>query len=223
MTALLLLGPWTPMLFQGEEFGATSPFCYFADLGDDKLKEGVRKGRFEFLSQFPSAASPETQKILPLPHDVRTFENSKLDWSEREKNQGFVRLHRDLLKMRREDSRFSLQLRGRVDGAVLGRESFLLRFFGERDDDRLLIVNLGYRCELHQACEPLLAPPLDMEWEMIWSSDSPQYDGPGRVDIVPDDNWLLPAEAAVVFRARARTKPRRKPKKRWGIVPPENK
>jgi maltooligosyltrehalose trehalohydrolase len=223
MTALLLLGPWTPMLFQGEEFGATSPFCYFADLGDDKLKDGVRKGRFEFLSQFPSAASPETQKILPLPHDVRTFENSKLDWSEREKNQGFVRLHRDLLKMRREDSRFSLQIRGRVDGAVLARECFLLRFFGEGDDDRLLIVNLGFRRDLTQACEPLLAPPLDLEWEMIWSSDSPQYDGPGRVDIVPDDGWLLPAEAAIVFRARARTKPRKKPKKRWGAAPPEDK
>lgn len=221
MTALLLLGPWTPMLFMGEEFGATSPFCYFADVGDDKLKEAVRKGRFEFLSQFPSAASPETQKILPIPHDARTFENSKLDWSEREKNSGQVKLHRDLLRMRREDSRFSRQIRGRVDGAVLGRESFVLRFFGERDDDRLLIVNLGFRRDLNWACEPLLAPPLDMEWEMIWSSDSPQYGGPGRVEIVPDDGWMLPAEAAVVFRPRARAKPRKRPKKRWGTQPEE--
>jgi len=53
-----------------------------------------------------------------------------------------------------------------------------------------------------------------MKWELIWSSDSPQYDGPGRVEIVPDDGWLLPADAAVVFRPRTRTKPRKKPKKR---------
>jgi maltooligosyltrehalose trehalohydrolase len=214
MTALLLLGPWTPMLFQGEEFGATSPFCYFADVGDDKLKEAIRKGRFQFLAQFPSAAADETQRMLPIPHDMRTFENSKLDWREREKNAPLAKLHRDLIKLRREDSRFRLQLRGGIDGAVLGGECFVLRFFGANDDDRLLLVNLGCRAELIPIPEPLLAPPSGKEWELIWTSDSRQYDGPGRVDITPDEGWLLPADAAVVFRPRARTKARKKPKKR---------
>ncbi len=213
VTALLLLGPWTPMLFQGEEFGSTTPFCYFADVGDDKLKEAVRKGRFQFLAQFPSAASAETQQLLPVPHDNRTFQTSKLNWQEREKNTAFVRLHRDLITLRREDSRFRLQPRAAIDGAVLGRDCFLLRYFGENDDDRLLIVNLGCRSQLTAASEPLLAPPLHSEWELIWTSDSPQYDGPGRVDIVPDEGWLLPADAAVVFRPRPRTKPRKKPRK----------
>jgi maltooligosyltrehalose trehalohydrolase len=214
ITALLLLGPGTPMLFQGEEFGATSPFCYFADVGDEKLKDAVRKGRFEFLAQFPSAASAETQKLLPIPHDAHTFENSKLNWDEREKNEGLVNLHRDLIKLRREDSRFRLQIRGGIDGAVLGYECFVLRFFGENDDDRLLIVNLGCRTELTPLSEPLLAPPFNREWELIWTSDSTRYDGPGRVDIVPDEGWLLPANATVVFRPRLRTKARKKPRKR---------
>lgn len=214
MTALLLLGPWTPLLFQGEEFGASSPFCYFADVGDDNLKEAIREGRFKFLAQFPSAASRETQELLPVPHDERTFATSKVDWSERERNTAWVKLHRDLLKLRREDSRFSRQIRGAVDGAVLGRDCFLLRFFGPENDDRLLVINLGCRSEFSPASEPLLAPPFAMKWELIWSSDSPQYDGPGRVEIVPDDGWLLPADAAVVFRPRTRTKPRKKPKKR---------
>src|SRR6059058_6411059 len=61
MTALLLLGPWTPLLFQGEEFGASTPFRYFSEAGDDKLREAVKKGRFEFLAQFSSAASSEVQ------------------------------------------------------------------------------------------------------------------------------------------------------------------
>ncbi len=214
MTALLLLGPWTPLLFQGEEFGALTPFCYFADVGDEKLKEAVRAGRFKFLAQFPSAASEETQRLLPAPHDARTFEQSKLDWNERERNSVWVRLHRDLLKLRREDSRFRLQIRGGVDGAVLSRDCFVLRFFGEADDDRLLVVNLGCRSELRPASEPLLAPPLEKEWELIWTSDSPQYGGPGRVDIVPDAGWLVPAYAAVAFRPRPRTRPRKNPKKR---------
>src|SRR6266702_5124396 len=45
MTALLLLGPWTPMLFQGEEFGAPSPFMFFADIGDAPMREAIRRGR----------------------------------------------------------------------------------------------------------------------------------------------------------------------------------
>ena len=55
MTALLLLGPNTPMLFQGQEFNASSPFMFFADFESD-LAAAVRRGRGEFLLQFPSIA-----------------------------------------------------------------------------------------------------------------------------------------------------------------------
>src|SRR5204863_4815527 len=109
MTALLLLGPWTPLLFQGQEFGATTPFFYFADVGDARLKEAVRKGRFEFLAQFPSAASAESQAILPVPHAVETFDKCKLDWAELDRNVALVRLHRDLIHIRRSDPRLSGQ------------------------------------------------------------------------------------------------------------------
>src|SRR5437879_60645 len=54
MTALLLLGPWTPLLFQGEEFGASSPFLYFADLGDESVRQATRRGRAELLAPFLS-------------------------------------------------------------------------------------------------------------------------------------------------------------------------
>ena len=53
LTALLLLQPQTPMLFQGQEFGARSPFLYFAD-HKPELAKLVRDGRLEFLAQFPS-------------------------------------------------------------------------------------------------------------------------------------------------------------------------
>ena len=74
MTALLLLGPWTPLLFQGEEFGASTPFLYFSDVGDEKLREAVKKGRFEFLAQFPSAASKDVQARLAVPYEIETFQ-----------------------------------------------------------------------------------------------------------------------------------------------------
>jgi len=116
--------------------------------------------------------------------------------------------------LRREDSRLSRQIVGGVDGAVLGAESFLLRFLSEQNDDRLLIVNFGRRQRLVPTPEPLLAPPSGFEWELLWSSESARYDGPGTVDLATEEEWILPAEAAFVLRPRLRTKPRKQPKRR---------
>ena len=212
MTALLILGPWTPLIFQGEEFGASNPFTYFSDVGDANLKEAVRKGRFQFLSQFPSLASDEAQERLPVPSDPDRFTQCKLDFFERDKNKELYDLHIDLLKLRREDSRFSLQLPHKLDGAVLSPTSFVLRYFGDHNDDRLLIVNLGLRQELAPAPEPLLAPPLGFEWETLWSSDAARYGGPGASTVATQMSWTLPAEAAVALRLIPERAPRPNPK-----------
>jgi maltooligosyltrehalose trehalohydrolase len=213
MTALTLLGPWTPMLFQGQEFGASSPFVYFADMSGD-LRQAIRVGRFNFLAQFPSLASEKIQKELPDPSAPETFARCKLDFAEREKNTQLYDLHRDLLKLRREDARFHEQRMRGVDGAVLGPASFVLRYFGDDGDDRLLVVNLGEALPLEPAPEPLLAPPFGFRWETLWTSDSPQYGGPGAIPITSDEHWLLPAEATVALRPVPETEPRKKPRKR---------
>src|SRR5215471_3838490 len=69
MTALLLLGPWTPFLFQGEEFGASSPFLYFADVGDKSVRQATRKGRAELLAPFLSLTKKEALRRLAAPDD----------------------------------------------------------------------------------------------------------------------------------------------------------
>src|SRR5262249_12726579 len=76
MTALLLLGPGTPMLFQGQEFAASSPFLYFGD-HEPELARAMAEGRRKFLSQFGSLATPEAAALLPQPSDPATFERSK--------------------------------------------------------------------------------------------------------------------------------------------------
>jgi maltooligosyltrehalose trehalohydrolase len=214
MTALLLLGPWTPLLFQGEEFGASTPFVFFTDVGDSDMRAAIRKGRFEFLAQFPSLASEETQQNLPTPSDRAVFERCKLNFSERETNREFYDLHADLIKLRREDSRFSEQIPGGVDGAVLGPASFVLRYFAPDNDDRLLVVNFGNLYKLEVIPEPLLAPPLGFEWETLWTTESPRYGGPGDVTLATQDQWILPSEAAVALRLVPEKGPRRQPKRR---------
>lgn len=212
MTALLLLGPWTPMLFQGQEFGATTPFMYFGDASGD-LRDRIQQGRFQFLKQFPSTASAETQSNLPPPSDRETFLRSKLNFAERETSKPIYDLHLDLLRLRREDLRFREQTGHHLDGAVLGDATFVLRYFSQDGNDRLLLVNLGKRSALEPLPEPLLAPPLSFRWETLWTSESVRYGGPGRCDVVTEQRWILPAEAAVVLHPVRESGPRPKAKK----------
>lgn len=199
LTALLLLAPQTPMMFQGQEFAASAPFLYFADHKPD-LAALVRMGRTRFLSQFPSIATETISARLSDPSDPSVFEACKLDWSERESHSRIYKMHRDLLRLRRGDPAFSAQRPGGVDGAVLGPQAFVLRFFGEGSGDRLLLVNLGTDLTLRPAPEPLLAPPPGMNWEVMWSSEHPDYGGTGTPDVDTEAGWRILGHAAIVLR-----------------------
>ncbi len=209
MTALMLLAPGTPMLFQGQEFASSQPFYYFAD-HQPELAKLVFAGRNKELSQFRTLATPEAQNYLRDPAARETFELCKLDFSERSRHARIYQLHRDLLKLRRETLAFNAQRRGSVDGAVLSGEAFVLRFFGGAADapkpeqDCLLIVNLGMDLVLNPAPEPLLAPPPDKEWGVLWSSENPRYGGLGTPPLETTENWLIPGQVAIVLRSTPR-------------------
>lgn len=199
MTALMLLLPGTPMLFQGQEFAASSPFLYFADQ-QGKLAGLVRQGRREFVSQFASIATPEAQAGLADPDDPQTFLRCKLDFSERERHAGLYALHQDLLRLRREDPLFRAQQPHGLDGAILSEESFVLRYFSQTGtEDRLLIVNLGRDLPLDPAPEPLLAPPEGRAWHVAWSSEQPRYGGHGTPPVETNGAWRIPGETAMVL------------------------
>ncbi len=196
MTALLLLGPATPLLFQGQEFWASAPFLFFAD-HQPELARLVAAGRKEFLTRFRSIASAESS--LPAPEREETFLRCKLDFSEREANAAIYKMHRELLELRRKDPVFSRPRPGGVDGAVLGPEAFVLRFFGENKDDRLLVINLGLDLHLNPAPEPLLARVEGCEWALKWSSEDPRYGGCGTPSMESEVGWQVPGHAAVVL------------------------
>jgi len=198
MAALWLLSPGTPLFFQGQEFGATTPFHFFAD-HHAELAKLVAKGRGVFLSQFPSIALPEVQASLPNPADRQTFESCRLDWTEYDEHAEIVQLHRDLLTLRRTDPAFSAQRVRGCDGAVLGAEALLLRFFLDSGEDRLLVVNLGRTLHLDPAPEPLLAPPEAARWRMVWSSEDIKYGGGGFPAVDGEENWRIPSDSAVVL------------------------
>ena len=118
VTALTLLSPGTPMLFQGQEFGSSNPFLFFAD-HKPELASKVKAGRVEFLEQWRALRNPAMKPCFDDPASRHTFERSHIDHSEVEKHREIYHLHRDLLRLRREDPVISLQGVHGIDGAVL--------------------------------------------------------------------------------------------------------
>jgi len=96
--ALLLTSPFTPMLFQGEEWGASTPFLYFTDHIDPALGRAVSAGRRQEFAAFGWDPAD-----VPDPQDPATFERSRLDWAQRSQapHAGLLAWHRELIALRR--------------------------------------------------------------------------------------------------------------------------
>jgi maltooligosyltrehalose trehalohydrolase len=201
MTCFLLLMPGIPMLFQGQEFAASTPFLYFADYGGG-LARDVAEGRRKFLSQFPSVASNDAQERLHDPADGDTFQRSLLDHGERARHAEAYALHRDLLALRRDDPVLGSRSY-RVEGAVLTDKAWLLRYITEDGQDRLLIVNLGIDLSLTFIAEPLLAPPVGRGWRLLWSSEDPRYGGSGVLLPIKEGMWEVPGRSALLLAAES--------------------
>jgi maltooligosyltrehalose trehalohydrolase len=122
--AAVLLSPYVPLLFMGEEYGETAPFQYFVSHSDPAIIDAVRKGRSEEFADFRWTGE------LPDPQDEQTFLRSKLHWNLRQEGQHRVLLdfYGELLRLRREIPALS----------HLGRDAQSLRV--ELDDEAKAIL-----------------------------------------------------------------------------------
>jgi malto-oligosyltrehalose trehalohydrolase len=102
--SILILSPQIPMLFMGEEWASNRPFQFFCDF-QGNLAQAVRDGRRREFAKFPAFAAPNVRDRIPDPNDAATFQRSKLDWSEVERDGHAEHLHycRELLAVRRRE------------------------------------------------------------------------------------------------------------------------
>lgn len=199
LTAVLLLGPALPMLFQGQEHGATEPWRFFADHAPP-LAAAVRDGRAQFVAQFARLATPEAQAALADPTAESTFRGCVLDPRHRRLDHPLVALHRDLLQLRRRDPAFTDPRPDALDGAVLSDRAFVVRYCQpDPRRDRLLLVNLGPSHASPTPAEPLVAPPDGTGWQVVWSSEDPRYGGHGTPPPFERQQLAIPAHAAIVL------------------------
>jgi len=82
---------------------------------------------------------------------------------------------------------------------VIGAQAFAVRYFVEAGQDRLLIVNFGADLTLVHAPEPLLAPPENRMWQVMWCSEDIAYGGSGFVNPDSDQGWRIRGESATVL------------------------
>ncbi|GAA1903707.1 malto-oligosyltrehalose trehalohydrolase [Nocardioides lentus] len=174
---LTLLGPFTPMLWQGEEWAASTPFAFFTSHTDPEIAEATRHGRIEEFARM--GWDPDT---VPDPQDPATFTASKLDWSEAEggRHAVLLALYRRLAEVRRSvpaltDPSFT---------AVRATADERTRVFTLARRDTLLVANLGH--------EPATHPLPAGGWDVLVTTPT----APGVAGSVVD----LPAGTGLLLR-----------------------
>jgi maltooligosyltrehalose trehalohydrolase len=118
----LLLSPYIPLLFMGEEYGEDAPFLYFIDHGDPELLEAVRKGRKEEFKAFAQRGEP------PDPGSIETFLRSKIGEEKRNMaDHGILyRFYRELIAMRKKIPSLSVTEKNSLSARALEREGLVL-------------------------------------------------------------------------------------------------
>jgi maltooligosyltrehalose trehalohydrolase len=196
---LLLLSPYTPLLFQGQEWAASTPFLYFTD-HHAELGRLVTEGRRAEFARF-SAFSGEQ---VPDPQAAETFQSSKLNWSERSEpaHNCMLLLYRDLLALRRSEPALQERRRGSFAAEPLGKTALALRRTGD-GQTLLLVVNVRDSLRLDLAAQNVTTPPAGMMWVALLDSEDAYYGGRGAAEL--DGTTLeIDGPGAVLLRAVGR-------------------
>ena len=175
-STLLLLSPFTPLLFMGQEWASSTPFFYFTD-HNTELGPLVTQGRQRDMSGlFPEAPLED----FPDPQDRRTFLTSKLRWEERAKapHINILQLYRDLISLRSNSPALRTRARNMYTIETKGEHALVLRRRGPEPKDLLLIVvNLGG--PLHLDLNTIETPLSGYEWALCLDTEASKYGGRG--------------------------------------------
>ncbi len=164
---LVLLSPFVPMLYMGEEYGETAPFLYFISHGDSALVEAVRKGRAEEFASFAWQGTP------PDPQAEATFVHSRLDHSLRTQGHHRVLLdfYTELIRLRKTVPTLAALSIEQMDVVGYGQGLFLRRWHANQQI--AVVCNFG----MQQATFTVPLPA--GTWHTRLDSAAEQWQGPG--------------------------------------------
>jgi maltooligosyltrehalose trehalohydrolase len=187
-SALLCLSPYTPLLFMGQEWAASTPFLFFTD-HEEELGKLVTKGRREEFKDFAAFSTPATLARIPDPQALKTFNDSKLVWDEvgDEKKSLTLELYRRCLALRRQEADFRPATRETWHVEALEMGAGALRIKGGASDWLVLFdLEGGHSGSLAEEwiCKPRRAEG----WELILSTAAKDFGGPGGCGYISATN-----------------------------------
>ncbi|GHE33100.1 malto-oligosyltrehalose trehalohydrolase [Sphingobacterium griseoflavum] len=170
MAFAVLLSPFTPMLFMGEEWGSKTPFQYFVSHGEDTLIEAVRQGRKQEFADFHTDGDP------PDPQAVSTFDASVLDWKaiETEAGQQFFQYYRALLVLRKT----------LLSSYGWNRANLTVEVDEDAETITLLVVDKKAKisCILNFSASANAIKINGGKYTMLFNSDDEKWGGSGKTD-----------------------------------------
>jgi maltooligosyltrehalose trehalohydrolase len=187
---VVLLSPYLPLLFMGEEYGETAPFLYFISHSDEELVEAVRRGRKEEFAAF------RWEGEAPDPQDAETFLACRLDPGRATGGSGRMlrEFYRELLRLRREHPALSRPTREGMEVVAREEERLLLVLRRSGGAAAAAVFHFG------EAPATLRIPLPAGRWETILDSSDPKWGGGGSA---ARETLRLDAEARIAVDPRA--------------------
>ena len=201
LSALLLMSPYTPLLWMGQEWAASTPFQYFTD-HPEELGRLVTQGRRKEFRQFAAFSDPVARERIPDPQAEDTFLRSKLRREEiaTMPHQGVLELYRTLLQLRRSEPALADPTREGLAITSLGDRALALRRAAPRGAVLLLVASLGdaLHVRLDERVETR-AP--SGRWSLVLATEEPRFGGEAPGGLRDGVELSLPSAGAVVLRA----------------------
>ena len=189
-SALLLLAPYTPFVFMGQEWAAASPFQYFTDHNAD-LGKKVTVGRRHEFRDFAAFRDPAVRETIPNPQAEETFRRSKLNWQECDRAEGraMIDLYRTCIRLRKTVP--CLQNRSRDNWRVVKLSPEVIAIvYGVKTNDRCVVVAdlKGAGISVEEVGKQL---QLKGEFKQLFSSNDPKFSGASGSNTAQPETILL--------------------------------
>jgi maltooligosyltrehalose trehalohydrolase len=193
LSAILCLTPYTPMLFMGQEWGASSPFVFFCDHKAD-LGRAITEGRRREFASFPEFSDPVRQAQIPDPQAEETFTRSKLRWDEKDRppHASLLALYRECLSLRKAEAAFRPD--DRAHWSAQAKEGIGLLSFDGAEQDFVLLFCLHPGASMERPAG---------QFELILSSEEARFGGSGSSAWTGLSPRLeFPTQEAILLRKR---------------------